>query len=242
MAVDPRFNMTMERAASDAAVDAGLRSYMLRVYNLMALGVAFTGAVCLYVASNMALLQSLASAHLILFFAVLGAGFIIPKVIMTKSLAAAQGAFWVYAGLLALMVSPMVALYLNQSPMIVARAFFITAGMFAGVSLFGYTTKKDLSGWGRFLMMASIGLLIALVVNFFFGSSTIGLFLSVGVVLLMAAMTAYETQEIKSMYFAAESEDQAKRFAIMGALNLYGSFVIMFVHVLNILGVMNSDD
>lgn len=242
MAVDPRFNMTMEHASS-AELDAGLRSHMLKVYNLMALGVAFTGAVCFYVATNFALLQTLANSYIIFLVALLAAGFIAPKVIMTKSIAAAQGAFWVYAAILAFAVSPMVAMYLQESPILVARAFFITAGMFAGASLFGYTTKKNLSGMGQFLMMASIGLLIAIVVNAFFVESTaFGLLISCAVVLLMAGMTAYDTQNIKSMYFTAGSAEEAKRLSIMGALHLYSSFVIMFVHVLNILGVMGGDE
>ena len=242
MAVDPRFNMTIERGASDSEIDAGLRSHMLKVYNLMALGVGFTGLVCFFVASNLQLLQTLAPLSLIFMLGALGVGWFAPKVIMSKSMGAAQGMFWAYAALLALAIAPMVASYLQIHPMLVARAFFITAGMFAGASLFGYTTKKNLSGIGQFMVMAMIGMLILMVVNIFLGSSLLSLGISFAMVILLAGMTAWETQEIKSMYLSAPSQEVAQRMGILGALQLYSSFVIMFIHVLNILGIMNSDD
>ncbi len=242
MAVDPRFNMTIERDASNAEIDAGLRSHMLKVYNLMALGVGVTGLICFFVATNMALLQALMPISFVFLLASIGVGWFAPKVIMSKSMGAAQGMFWAYAALLALGIAPMVAMYLNTNPMIVARAFLISAGMFAGASLVGYTTKKNLSGMAQFMMMAMIGLFILMLVNIFLGSTLLSLGVSFAMVILLAGMTAYETQEIKSMYLSAPSEEVARRLGIMGALQLYSSFVIMFIHVLNILGIMNSDD
>lgn len=123
----------------------------------------------------------------------------------------------------------------------VARAFFITSGMFAGASLFGYTTKKDLSGVGRFLMMAAIGLLIAMIVNIFIASSMFSLILSAGIVLVFAGLTAYETQQIKNWYMDTLGDTQVGRLALFGALLLYGSFVTMFIHILNLLSILRGE-
>jgi len=133
-------------------------------------------------------------------------------------------------------------MYLHVDPMMVARAFFITAGMFAGASLFGYTTKKNLSGIGQFMVMAMIGMLILMVVNIFLGSTLLSLGISFAMVILLAGMTAWETQEIKSMYLSAPSQEVAQRMGILGALQLYSSFVIMFIHILNILGIMRGEE
>lgn len=235
---DPR---TMTGAQTEAAsIDAGLRNHMLRVYNYMALGVAFTGAVALAVLSNQALFQIAQSLMLLWFIAVIGMGFVAPKIMMTKSTTAAQVCFWVHAALWGLLLAPVLSHYLAINPWIVPKAFFITTGAFAGTSLIGYTTKKDLSGMAAFMMMAMVGLLIAIVVNLFIGSTLMSLLISCGVVLVMAGMTAYETQEIKNMYSSGDSGNVAASKAIFGAFQLYTSFVVMFIHILNILGIMNE--
>jgi FtsH-binding integral membrane protein len=120
------------------------------------------------------------------------------------------------------------------------RAFFITAAVFGSMSLFGYTTKRDLSGWASFLFMATIGLLIAIIVNvIFFQSTMMSLVTSSLVVLVFSALTAFETQRVKSLY--SEGSDMNARASVLGALLLYGSFVVLFIHILNILGIMRND-
>ena len=131
----------------------------------------------------------------------------------------------------------------------VGKAFFIAAATFAATSLIGYTTKKDMSGWGGFLSMISIGLIIAMLVSFFFitdpgTSKYVSLAISAVVVLVFSIATAFETQQIKSMYIAGANEggqEFLKRSSIFGAFMLYGSFVTLFVHILNILGIMDSE-
>lgn len=241
-----RQSTTMDHVGARADIDAGLRSYMLRVYNYMALGVAFTGLVTLFMAANPALMQTLAlgPAKWVLFIAVLGMGWFSSKIITMRSTVAAHAFYWVYAALWGVMISPMIYAFLNVpgGTMDIARAFFITAGMFAGTSIFGYTTKKDLSAFGRFFVMATIGLLIAMLINVFFVESTMfSLITSVAAVLLFAGITAWETQEIKNMYYSAGSSGVVARMAIFGAFILYGSFVVMFIHILNILGIMRSE-
>ena len=246
MAIEPRFQSTLS-ASRQEEIDQGLRAYMLNVYNYMALGVAFTGLIVLLVSTQPMLVAQIASGMTkwILFALVLGLGWFAPKVIMTKSMAAAQALYWVYAAAWGLMITPLVyyVLQSEQGIFMVARAFFITSAMFAGASLFGYVTKKDLSGFGRFLMLATFGLIAAMLVNiFFFNDGMASLLISLLVVLVFAGMTAYETQMIKNLYFDA-SQDMVNRFAIFGALTLYGSFVTMFIHTLFILqSFMGGDD
>lgn len=245
MALNPNRYATRAGTADREEIDAGLRSYMLRVYNYMALGVAFTGLIVLFMSSNPAIMVQLAVGPMkwVLFAAVMGMGFFSSKIVTMKSTFAAHAFYWVYCALWGVMISPMVAFFLQttEGTMDVARAFFITAGMFAGASLFGYTTKKDLSGIGRFLMMAVIGLLIAMVVNIFIASSMFSLILSAAVVLVFAGLTAYETQQIKNWYMDTLGDTQVGRLALFGALLLYGSFVTMFIHILNLLSILRSE-
>ncbi len=247
MALDPRASATtMGRADSRAEFDAGLRSYMLNVYNLMALGVAFTGVIVLAMANMPNLMATIAVGPMkwVLFAALIGMGFFSGKIITMKSGVAAQAFYWTYCALWGAMISPMVAFFLQSTAgtMDVARAFFITSAMFAGMSLFGYTTKKDLSGFGRFALMAVIGIFVAMLVNvFFIQSSAFSFGISAVVVLLFAGITAWETQQIKNMYAEHYGQDVISRMAIFGALQLYGSFVVMFIHILNLLGMMRSE-
>lgn len=230
----------------DASQDAGLRSYMLGVYNYMALGVAFTGIITLFLAANPQLMVTIAvgPAKWVVFAALLGMGFFAPRLIFSGGKAMAHGAYWLYAALWGVLISPMVAFFLQsaEGQQDIARAFFITAATFGAMSLYGYTTKKDLSGVGRFLMMAAVGLLVVLLIGVFVGfSSTFSLLFSCGVVLVFAGITAYETQMIKSMYYQMGSKEEQNRAAIFGAFALYGSFITLFIHILNILGIMNNE-
>ncbi|MBL23709.1 MAG: hypothetical protein CMM48_07405 [Rhodospirillaceae bacterium] len=223
-------------AATREEIDAGLRSYMLRVYNYMALGVAFTGIVALAVASTPALMQTIAVGPFkwVLFIGIIGLGWFAPRVILTGSTITGHIAFWVYAAMWGALIAPMFYVYTGDS---IARVFFITSGAFAGLSLYGYTTKRDLAPMGRFLAMATIGILIALLVNMFLlksgGFHTI---LSIVVVLVFAALTAYETQAIKESYFEDDSHDVQSKKAVFGAFILYGSFITLFIWLLHLFG------
>lgn len=241
MAPAPDRRYMTRTQAETATVDVGLRSYMLRVYNYMALGVAFTGGIGMAVASSPAAVQTVASMFWILFIGILGLGFMAPRIMMSKSIAAAHAAFWVYAAMWGALLGPMLFAYAQLDPMLVPRAFFITAATFAGLSLYGYTTKRDLGPIGGFLAMATIGILIALLVNVFFvQSSGFDLLLSIVVVLVFSGLTAYETQAIKNMYIEADGADVATRKAIFGAFTLYGSFITLFVWILHLLGMMRD--
>ena len=242
MAIGPgrRFNLrtdTMTRSqAEDAQIDVGLRQYMLRVYNYMALGVAFTGIISMVVAMNPTVMQAIVGGPFIwvLFIGILGMGFVAPKIMMSKSIVAAQACFWIYAAMWGALIAPYFYMYTNES---IARVFFITAGAFAASSLYGYTTKKDLTAMGRFLVMATFGILIALVVNLFLQSTGLHLLMSIVVPIIFAGLTAYETQQIKGWYYEGDLGDVVHRKAIFGAFLLYGSFVTMFVWLMQLFGV-----
>ncbi len=228
------------------AIDEGLRAYMLRVYNYMAAGVAITGVVA-YVAFMMAVVQTPAGAQLtefgnvifnsplkwVVFLAPLGLVFFISARLGRMSVAAAQMAFWAFAGLMGLSLASIFMVYAGES---ITRVFFISAAAFGGLSLYGYTTKKDLSGWGSFLIMGLIGIIIASVVNIFLASSAMQFAISVIGVLVFAGLTAYDTQQIKEMYYAGDGQATMGKKAIMGALRLYLDFINLFMMLLMLFG------
>jgi|TARA_R110002072_G_scaffold121684_2_gene255836 hypothetical protein len=241
MAFGPNRTVMSRTQAAQAEMDLGLRAYMLRVYNYMSLGIALTAIISFFFASSQELLQLALSLKWILFIGLLGLGFIAPRLMMTKSVAIAQISYWAYASLWGILIAPMMAAYAAMDPMLIVRAFAITAGTFAGMSLVGYTTKKNLSGLGGFFTMATIGILIALLINVFFvQSSGLSLIISIGVVLLFSGMTAYETQMIKSMYYEDDAGDTLAKKAVFGAFMLYGSFITLFIYILSILGIMRD--
>jgi FtsH-binding integral membrane protein len=230
------------RAETQADVDRGLRSYMLGVYNYMALGVAVTAIITMAVAASPAALAAVYSLKWVIFLGILGLGFFAPRMIFSGNSAMAHGAYWAYVALWGLGIAPMVGSYLAVAPELVYRAFLISAATFGATSLAGYVTKRDLSGLGAFFMMASIGIIIAILVNAFLVQSTMmSLVTSVITVLLFAGVTAYETQMIKEMYVEGDAPGVAKGKSIFGAFALYGSFITLFVHILNILGIMRSE-
>lgn len=241
MALGPDRNTRTERMtrsqAESAQIDVGLRSYMLQVYNYMAGGVALTGIVALVVSMNPALMQAVAIGPFkwVLFIGIVGMGFFSHKILTTASTMTGHAFFWIYAALWGALLAPMFYVYTGES---MVRVFFITTAAFAGLSLYGYTTKRNLAPMGAFLAMATIGILVALLVNMFLlQSSGFHLVLSIIVVLVFAAMTAYDTQQIKNMYHSADSQGVTTRKAIFGALKLYGDFVVMFIYLLQIFGV-----
>lgn len=239
---DPQRQFGSVSQTSGVAVDEGLRQYMLGVYNYMALAVAATGFVSMLMASNEALMYQIAATPLkwVGFAGILGLGWFAPRVMMNGSKVAAHGMFWAYAALWGLMIAPMLFAFQQAgAAQDIYRAFFITSSVFGAVSLYGYTTKRDLSGWASFLVMATVGLLVAIIVNaLIFKSGMISLLTSSAVVLVFSAVTAYETQAIKSWYREGSSTND--RASIFGAFMLYGSFVTLFVHILNILGIMRD--
>ena len=231
------------RTQSRAEIDQGLCSYMMGVYNYMALGVAATAIITMAVASNPAALAAVYSMKWIFFIAIIGMGFLAPRLIFSANPVVAHGAFWGYVALWGLAIAPMVGTYLAVSPGMVTQAFLITSVTFGATSLAGYVTKRDLSGFGTFFMMASIGIIVAMLVNVFFvQSSMMSLITSVVVVLLFAGITAYETQQIKEMYVEGDAPGVQRGKSIFGAFMLYGSFITLFIHILNILGIMRGEE
>lgn len=232
-----------------ATVDEGLRAYMLRVYNYMASGVLLTGVVA-YMTYAAAVAQTRANGGLVLtefgqllytsplrwvvMLAPLAFVFFLSFRIYRMSVPAAQLSFWAFAAVMGLSLSSIFLTFTHTS---IAQVFFITAAMFASLSLYGYTTKKDLSGWGTFLFMGVIGLIIAGLVNIFLQSSALQFAISVIGVLVFAGLTAYDTQQIKDNYYAVFNDaTMAAKGAIMGALNLYLDFINMFVMMLQLFG------
>ncbi len=238
---------------SAGAVDQGLRSFMLGTYNYMALGVAGTAAVVMLLMANPEVLALIASGPLkwVLFAGVLGLGFFAQKLFYSGSTALAHGAYWLYCAMWGAMIAPMVYVFVSKGMAgLVGQAFFVAAATFAATSVIGYTTKKDMTGWGGFLSMASIGMIIAMLVSFFFitdpgTSKMVSLGISAVVVLLFSVITVWETQQIKTMYIDGVNQGgdaYLKRSSIFGAFMLYGSFITLFVHLLNILGIMNTEN
>ncbi len=243
--VDYKYRTSAPADVRSAEIDAGLRSYMLGVYNYMALGVAFTAIVTLFLAANPALMIAVAGGMMkwVLFAAILGLGFFAHKLIFGGSAVMAHAAYWTYAGLWGLLISPMIAYFMGiDGGTLIIRALSITAITFGSMSLLGYVTKRDLSAFGTFFAMSTIGLLIAIIANaIFFQSSMMSLITSGLVVIVFSGITAWETQEIKQMYYAGDGALAMKQKSIFGAFLLYGSFITLFIHILNILGIMNSD-
>ena len=231
---------------SAGEIDEGLRAYMLKVYNYMALGIAFTAVVTMAVASNPQLMGTIALGPMkwVLFIGILGLGFMAPRLIFSGNSAVAHLCYWGYAALWGVLMSPMIYYFFNTAGGggLIVRALLITSVTFGATSLYGYVTKRNLSGFGTFFMMATIGLLVAIVVNaIFFQDIGFSLIISCLVVLVFAGITAYETQIIKEMYVATDGQTVGNQKAIFGAFMLYGSFVTMFIHILNILGIMSGD-
>lgn len=225
-----------------AVIDQGLRAYMLKVYNLMALGLAITGLAA-FGASQLAFSggeltafgQAIYVSPLkwVVMLAPLALVFFLSFRINSMSVAAAQTTFWVYAGLMGLSLSSIFLVYTGQS---IVQTFFVTAASFGTLSLIGYTTKRDLTAMGSFLIMGVFGLIIASIVNIFLASSALSFAISAIGVLVFAGLTAYDTQKIKEMYFEADGAEVAGRKAIMGALTLYLDFVNLFLFMLRFLG------
>ncbi len=236
---DPRIGATPQPATTaprDVAFDAGLRSYMLSVYNYMASGILLTGIVAMLFA-NSGMAQSVlvngGPLRWLIMLAPLGFIMVLSFGINRLSTASAQMLFWGFAVVMGLSMSSIFLIYTGTS---IAQTFFATAAAFVSLSLWGYTTKKDLSGFGTFLIMGVVGLLVAMIINIFLQSSAMHLAISAIGVLLFAGLTAYDTQKIKQTYFYVQGTDMMGKTAILGALNLYLDFVNMFTFLLQFMG------
>ncbi|MDR3499717.1 MAG: Bax inhibitor-1/YccA family protein [Parvibaculum sp.] len=232
--------------ARDTAIDQGLRSYMLSVYNYMAAGLAITGVVA-WLAFQLAVVQTDGGMALspfgqalyqsplrwVVMLAPLGLVFYLSARIGSMSLSAAQISFWAFAGLMGLSLSSIFLVYTGTS---ITQTFFVTAAAFGSLSLYGYTTKRDLSAMGSFMFMGLIGIIIASLVNLFLQSSALQFAVSVLGVVIFAGLTAWDTQRIKEVYFAGDSAIAAGKKAVMGALSLYLDFINMFMFLLQFLG------
>jgi len=227
------YDVSVGRSAAE--IDAGLRSYMLSVYNYMASALALTGIVAMAVSTSPTLMQAIfgTGLHWIVMLAPIGLVFFLSARIHKMSFGAAQATFWVYAGMMGLSLASIFLVYTGES---IARTFFITAGTFGAMSLYGYTTKRDLSGFGSFLIMGLFGLIIAMIVNIFLQSTALDFVISAAGVLIFVGLTAYDTQKIKSIYSEADGQTTATKKAIMGALTLYLDFINLFLMLLRLVG------
>jgi len=232
-------------------VDEGLRTYMLKVYNYMASGVLLTGVTSLIlfqlsggydiqitptgISGLTGLGNALYNSALmwVVMLAPLGIVFYMSFGISKMSAAKAQSTFWIFAALMGASLSSIFLVYTGAS---ITRVFFITSGTFAAMSIYGYTTKRDLTKLGSFLMMGLIGIIIASIVNIFLKSSAMYFVISILGVLIFVGLTAYDTQKIKNMYLVSDSGEIAGKKAVMGALTLYLDFINLFIMLLRLFG------
>jgi len=231
----PRSTEIVTARMSQAAIDAGLRQFVISVYDYMASGLALTGIVA-YAAAETGLYASLIDTPTLFWgvtLAPLALVLLLSFRIEKMSLGAAKTAFWAYAALVGLSLSGIFFVYTGTS---IARTFFITAATFLAMSLFGYTTRADLARTASFLLMGLVGIIIASIVNLFLASSIVQLAISVVGVIVFVGLTAYDTQRIKEIYLNSDSPAIAGKKAIMGALALYLDFLNLFILLMQLTG------
>ena len=241
-----RQNTNVKSSVADShVIDQGLRSYMLKVYNYMGSALLVTGIVALltfkFAVLSLSPLQftplgnSLYSSGLawIVMLAPLGVVLYMSFGIAKMSASKAQTVFWIFAALMGISLSSIFVIYTETS---ITRVFFITAGTFGAMSIYGYTTKRDLTKFGSFLMMGLIGIIIASIVNIFMKSGMMYFVISVLGVLIFVGLTAYDTQKIKNMYLASDGSEMSGKKAVMGALTLYLDFINLFIMLLRLFG------
>ena len=236
------------KTTDQEVIDEGLRAYMLKVYNYMTTGLLLTGLVAYFfgkasiVTGEMGQIVGVTSIGALLFgsplkwvvmLAPLGFVFYLSARIKKMSVSSAQITFWIFSAIMGLSLASIFIVYTQAS---IARVFFISSGTFAAMSLYGYTTKKDLTKLGGFLFMGLIGIIIASLVNLFFQSSALHFAISVIGVLVFVGLTAYDTQSIKNMYYAGDTNEVGSKKALMGALKLYLDFINLFILLLMLFG------
>lgn len=230
------FQTRAATAAQQAGYNQGLRAYFIKVYNFMGLGLALTGLVAFAVSQSDAAIALLFGTPLkwLVVLAPLVMAIVFGFKVHTMRYESAKILFWVYAGLMGLSLSTLFLIYTGES---IARTFFITASVFGAMSLYGYTTKRDLTGMGSFLIMGVIGLIIASLVNLFLQSSGLQFAVSALGVLIFTGLTAYDTQRIREMYYYAGSDEQSiGKMALMGAFSLYLDFINLFMSMMQFFG------
>ena len=233
---------------STAVTDEGLRAYMLKVYNYMATGILMTGIIALITFKMSVVTDSsgsivgltqvgnaiyMSGLKWLVMLAPLGIVFYMSFGINKMSAAKAQTTFWIFAALMGLSLSSILLVYTGMS---ITRVFFICSATFGTMSIYGYTTKRDLTKLGSFLMMGLIGIIIASIVNLFMKSSMMYFVISILGVLIFVGLTAYDTQKIKNMYAASDTGELMGKKAVMGALTLYLDFINLFIMLLRLFG------
>ena len=234
---DPTFNRyaTAGRTVDRGYFDEGLRQHMLRVYNYMGAGLVLTGLVAFLVSTSPAMMQAIFGTPLkwVVMLAPLAFVMVLSWRFERMSASGLQGLFWAFCAVMGVSMASIFLVFTGAS---VARVFFITAAMFAGMSLWGYTTKADLSKMGSFLMMGLIGIVIAGLVNIFIGSSALQFAISVIGVVVFTGLTAYDTQRIKEEYAEHYGHETNTKLAVMGALSLYLNFINLFQMLMQLMG------
>ena len=233
---------------SAVVMDEGLRAYMLKVYNYMATGILLTGIIALLTFKMSVVTDSsgsivgltqmgnaiyMSGLKWLVMLAPLGIVFYMSFGINKMSAAKAQTTFWIFAALMGLSLSSILLVYTGMS---ITRVFFICSATFGAMSIYGYTTKRDLTKLGSFLMMGLIGIIIASIVNIFMKSSMMYFMISILGVLIFVGLTAYDTQKIKNMYSASDTGELIGKKAVMGALTLYLDFINLFIMLLRLFG------
>jgi FtsH-binding integral membrane protein len=235
MALGSQPRWTVRSADAQVGIDVGLRDYMLRIYNYMASGLALTGIVAYFFAQS-GMYASVAQTPLIwlIMLAPLGLVMWLSYGINRMDASTAQALFWVFAAVMGLSLASIFLRFTGES---IVRVFFITAGTFAAMSIYGYTTRRDLARMGSFMMMGLIGIIIASLVNLWFRDSALQFAISVIGVIIFIGLTAWDTQRLKEMYVAYDDGQVASKKAIMGALTLYLDFINLFIMLLQLVGV-----
>ena len=229
----------MQSHATGRISDTEMAAHLRQVFNYMTGGVALSGLVAWFTVNNPEMLTIAMKSQWVFLAVWFGFGFFMHKIIFSMSPVAALGTFIAFSALTGFSLSHIALVYTGSS---IATAFFVTAAMFAGASIYGYTNPKNMAGMGRFLMMASFGLLAAIIINLFVQSSGFSLIISLAVVPLIAIATAFEINQLREQFsmFAGDEVVRSK-MAIFGATSFYMNFVVMFIHILNILGVMRDE-
>ncbi len=237
---DNRFMSSSQAQASQ--IDVGLRSYMLGVYNHMTIALAITGLFAVGIKMFAGTLQEPTQLGYLLYgtplkwvvmLAPLGMVFYISARINSITSEKARNLFYIYSGLMGISLASIFMIYTDAS---VARAFFITSAAFAGLSLYGYTTKKSLSALGSFCTIGLFGIIILSIVNIFIGANSLDWLITIAGIFIFAGLTAYDTQKIKNMYLSGDNSEVSNKKSVIGALTLYLDFILMFQFLLALLG------
>ena len=221
--------------ARAAEIDVGLRAYMQKVFGLMGMGTAITGLVAFFTANSPTLLNIVYGTGLryVVFLAPFAFILVLSFGIHKMRAATAQMVFWAFSAVMGLSLASVFLVYTGES---IVSTFFVSSATFFGMALYGYTTKRDLTGWGSFLFMGLLGLIVASVVGLFVQSSALQFAISVVGVLVFTGLTAYDTQKIKESYYAHDDAETAGKKAIWGALELYLDFINLFLYLLRFIG------